>query len=102
MVFVLHGMRHVAAASIGRDHAKSVQELLTEFFGYFYVIAILGFLMPLALAGRVGRDLLLLLFLVVALGDSAAYFVGSKFGRRLLAPRLSCLKRRWRERWRPC
>jgi len=36
-----------------------------------------------------GEDLLLLLIVCVAFGDTAAYYVGSAIGRRPLAPRLS-------------
>jgi phosphatidate cytidylyltransferase len=36
-----------------------------------------------------GARLLLALFLIVWLGDAAAYFVGSRFGKHKLAPRIS-------------
>jgi phosphatidate cytidylyltransferase len=42
-----------------------------------------------SIPGEDGKDLLLLLFLCVIMSDTAAYYVGSRWGRRRLAPRLS-------------
>jgi phosphatidate cytidylyltransferase len=57
-------------------------------------VALVG--MPLAflvklrgLSVEEGADLLLLLFVCVILSDTAAYYVGGRFGRRRLAPSLS-------------
>jgi phosphatidate cytidylyltransferase len=44
---------------------------------------LLGFLVPLP------RDLILLLFVIVWVGDSAAYYGGRAFGRHPLAPKIS-------------
>jgi len=42
-----------------------------------------------SIGDEIGRDLIFLLGLCVMLGDTAAYYVGSAFGRRKMAPRLS-------------
>ena len=56
--------------------------------GGFYI----GYLLPhliLLFSQPDGRAWVFWLFLVVMAGDSAAYFIGRRFGRRKLAPRLS-------------
>ncbi|MBI5379790.1 MAG: phosphatidate cytidylyltransferase [Nitrospirae bacterium] len=64
------------------------QDVALTLFGVFYVAWLLGFLIRLRdLEG--GVALLLLLFLVTWVGDSAAFFVGSTWGRRPLAPAIS-------------
>jgi phosphatidate cytidylyltransferase len=50
----------------------------------------LSFLVALrAVSDPLGEDLLLLLIVAVAFGDTAAFYVGSRFGRRRLAPSVS-------------
>ncbi|MFM8313069.1 MAG: phosphatidate cytidylyltransferase, partial [Deltaproteobacteria bacterium] len=48
-----------------------------------------GFVVPFLEIPGHGKDYLLLLFLIVFIGDSAAYFVGMKWGRRPLASKVS-------------
>ena len=54
---------------------------------------LIGLLLSYAIALRnqpdVGRELLVLLFLAVVAGDTAAFYVGKNFGRHKLAPSLS-------------
>ncbi len=47
------------------------------------------FLGHAVLVGRFGATALIYLMIVVMIGDTAAYFVGSKFGKRRLAPTIS-------------
>ena len=77
----------------------------TTVFGILYVGLFLACLLPLrysepAMGGKwltrsgvpdssTGRNLLLLLFLVIWAGDISAYLVGRTLGRRLLIPRIS-------------
>jgi len=79
---------HVFDSNKGGDFGKSVESLSLETLGYIYTVSLFGFIVPIAaLPG--GRDFLLLLFFIVFVGDTAAYFVGSKMGKHPLASRLS-------------
>ncbi len=72
----------------GGEIRRAWQDVALTFFGVFYVAWLLGYLIRLRdLDG--GVALLLLLFLVTWVGDSAAYYVGSTWGRRPLAPGIS-------------
>ncbi len=51
--------------------------------GLVYCCVTLGFIVLL------GRELVILLFAIIWVGDSAAYYGGRAFGRHLLAPRVS-------------
>jgi len=57
-------------------------------FGFFYVALFLGYLVMLR-SGPHGVQWLFLLMFIVMPGDSAAYYIGSKFGRRKLYPAVS-------------
>ncbi len=59
-------------------------------FGILYVALNLSWLVPLRFSNpSVGRNLMLLLFLVIWAGDIGALFVGRSMGRILLVPKIS-------------
>lgn len=66
----------------------AVHLLALEVLGILYLQSLFGFITPLSQMDR-GNELLLLLFLMVFLGDTAAYFVGIRFGQRRLASTVS-------------
>ena len=68
---------------------KAARDWAFQAAGYFYVLSLFGFLVPITLASPMGRQYLLLLFLLVFTGDASAYFVGTWIGRRRLAPGIS-------------
>lgn len=79
-----------AAMWLRGDPREMLESCLATWFppllvglGLAYVVGLRG--MP----GEDGQDLLLLLFVCVMAADTCAFFVGSKLGRRRLAPRLS-------------
>jgi phosphatidate cytidylyltransferase len=65
--------------------------------GVFYPALLLGLLIPARTAAH-GRWWILVLFGVVWLGDTAAYYAGRRWGRRKMAPRLSP-KKTWVGAW---
>ncbi len=67
----------------GMIHTSCLVMLGVIYFGWF--LAHLAFLMNV----EVGRQLILAFLVVIVVNDSAAYLVGSSFGRRPLSPRLS-------------
>jgi len=77
---------HLWGASKDGDFSKAVGALSLELMGYWYILGLFGFLVPIA---EIQRHYLLLLFLLVFGGDTAAYFVGRRWGRYKLAPQLS-------------
>lgn len=74
-----------AAPSAGVHGAEGVAQ---GWLGVFYPALLLE-LLVLARRAPAGRWWILVLFGVVWLGDTAAYYVGRKWGRRPMAPRLS-------------
>jgi phosphatidate cytidylyltransferase len=89
LVFIIHSAWHVTRANVSADIESSVRQLRVEFFGYLYCTALFGFLLPILRINYFGRDFLLLLFLVVSFGDTAAYFCGRWFGKHPLAAKIS-------------
>lgn len=89
IVFLIHCVWHVTRANLSLDLESSVSQFRAEFFGYLYAVALFGFLLPLWKTPSHGRDLLLLLFLVVSMGDTIAYFAGMLFGKHPLASKIS-------------
>ena len=57
--------------------------------GTLYIAMLAGALLRLRLDFEQGPELVFFLLLVVWAGDAGAYYVGSKFGRRKLSPRVS-------------
>jgi len=74
-----------------RELAEQVEASLATLFVVLFVGFPLGFLTALRATAdeEMGRDLLVLLLVVVWLGDTAAMYVGSMIGRHKLAPRIS-------------
>jgi len=71
-----------------RGYRDSILTLMGTFFGVLYVAAPLSAVFWIySLDG--GRWLIFFLFVVTCLNDIGAYFIGSRFGRRPLSPRLS-------------
>ena len=71
-------------------HARSsVMRLATSLFGVVYVGWFAAHLLLLHTLPVIGPGLVLTLFVAVILTDTAAYFVGKKFGRHKLAPVVS-------------
>lgn len=68
---------------------NAIQETSTQWLGFGYVSLLFGFLYNIVSWPQMGRHYLLFLFLLVFLGDTAAYFVGTKFGKRKLASEIS-------------
>lgn len=79
----------VIMAEKEHDMVDAVRQISLELAGYVYVLGLLGFIVPILEVSGDGRNFLFFLFLVVFMGDSAAYFVGMKFGKHRLAPHLS-------------
>lgn len=69
--------------------ARGVRNISILVLGLLYVTSLTGFLLPILEISEDGRKWLLLLFFMVFLGDTAAYFVGSRFGKKRLAPSIS-------------
>ena len=72
-----------------RNIPLEVRAVSLELMGFWYIVSMFGFLVPLADIPLMGRQYLLLLFFLVFAGDTGAYFVGKYFGRRKLASNLS-------------
>jgi len=66
-----------------------VHELSLQLLGLIYVSGLFGFLYGIVVWPELGRYYLLLLFLLVFIGDTAAYFGGMKWGKRKLAEKIS-------------
>lgn len=82
-------VRSVFQANHPGRAGSAIRDLSYEMLGFFYVVSIFGFLVPIATTGVYGRSLLLLLFFVVFLGDTAAFFAGRAWGRHRLASFIS-------------
>jgi phosphatidate cytidylyltransferase len=87
--YVLLAIIHVVRSSLNQSMQEVVQHLSIELLGYIYVSALFGFVIPILDIPGNGKDYLVLLFLLVFVGDSAAYFVGKKWGKRPLASKVS-------------
>ncbi len=71
------------------DPMRDWTHLCRFILGIFYIHMIFGFMGPIAKNPNSGNLLLLLGMVVVFSGDTAAYFVGKKWGTRKLWPELS-------------
>lgn len=71
------------------DFESSVRDLAFELLGFIYINFLFGFLYSIVSWPHTGRLYLILLFLIVFVGDTAAYFGGMKFGKRKLASHIS-------------
>lgn len=81
----------LGAAALRRELSEQVEASLATLFVVLFVGLPLGFLTALRATPdqEMGRDLLVLLLVIVWLGDTAAMYVGSLLGRHRLAPRIS-------------
>jgi phosphatidate cytidylyltransferase len=81
----------VASTALRHELVEQVEASLATIFVVVFVGFPLGFLTALRATPdeEMGRDLLVLLLVVVWLGDTAAMYVGSMIGRHRLAPRIS-------------
>ncbi|MDD4980316.1 MAG: phosphatidate cytidylyltransferase [Candidatus Omnitrophica bacterium] len=71
-----------------RDNSGVVVAISTTIFGILYVSWFLSFFIKIRyLAGGIG--LVLTVILITKLGDIGAYFIGSRFGKTPLIPRIS-------------
>ncbi|MFM8269104.1 MAG: phosphatidate cytidylyltransferase [Pseudomonadota bacterium] len=67
----------------------AIKEVTYQCLGFAYMTMLFGFLFSVVNWPEVGRSYLILLFLIVFVGDTAAYFGGMKFGKRKLASEIS-------------
>jgi phosphatidate cytidylyltransferase len=70
------------------DPAREWSSLIRFVIGLIYIYMIFGYVGPVAAKAQ-GEQVLLMAFIVVFCGDSAAYFVGKAKGRHKLWPALS-------------
>lgn len=83
MVFMLQMIR--------RDNTNAIVGISTTLFGVLYVSWLFSFLIKIRnlLPGIDGTNLLIFILLVTKAGDIGALFIGSKFGKHPLLPRVS-------------
>lgn len=86
--FLILCLVHVRNSNRTGDFQKEARDLSFELLGMVYTLSLFAFIMPIAESTH-GRHYLLLLFLLVFMGDTAAYFVGRQLGKRPLAKQLS-------------
>jgi len=86
---LLLSIRHIHRSNQEAEFKQNVQELSLEILGFIYIVSLLGFLVPIAEFGLLGRHYLFLLFMIVFGGDTGGYFVGTLFGKHRLASHLS-------------
>jgi phosphatidate cytidylyltransferase len=71
-----------------RDNSGVIVDISTTLFGILYVSWFLSFLIKIRYLNG-GLGFLAALLLITKLGDIGAYLIGSKWGRKLLMPRIS-------------
>lgn len=86
--FVAIGVCHVFRSNRQGDFYKITREMALMILAYLYLVGLFGFLVPIATLSM-GRKFLFLLFFIVFIGDTAAYFVGLTIGKHRLATLLS-------------
>lgn len=84
--FIALAIAHVLSKEV--DFNKSARDLAVKLIGYIYVLSLFGFMIPIVKSFN-GREYIFLLFLIVFIGDSTAYFVGKFAGKKKIAPNLS-------------
>jgi phosphatidate cytidylyltransferase len=72
-----------------RDVTHAVKEIAVVFFGIFYVCFLLGYLILLRGREHDGQAWIFFLFFAVWAGDTGAYYLGRRFGKHKLYPRIS-------------
>jgi len=81
-VFIVEGL------ASGREHDEVVRTIASAVLGVFYVAWLLSYLVLIRALPN-GERYIIIFVLAVWFGDTAAYYWGSAFGRRKLAPRIS-------------
>jgi phosphatidate cytidylyltransferase len=92
LLFIVVGFLLILFMQFARhDNRNAILGLSTTLFGVLYVAWFFSFLVKirLMLPGVEGMKLVGFLLMVVKGGDTAAFFIGSKFGRHALMPRVS-------------
>ena len=86
----------VPVAMVLRPNPERILRTVMEtVFPVLFIASTMGYVVSLrALPDPDGEDLVMLLFVCVILGDTAAYYVGRSIGRRPLAPQISPKKTR--------
>jgi phosphatidate cytidylyltransferase len=87
--YIAIGVCHVFISERHSDFPQAVRQVSLELLGYTYIVGLFGFIVPTSSVPELGRQYLFLLFLLVFVGDTAAYFVGSRWGKHRLAPHIS-------------
>tara|TARA_B100000315_G_scaffold248801_1_gene279102 strand:+ start:3698 stop:4495 length:798 start_codon:yes stop_codon:yes gene_type:complete len=67
---------------------SAVEEISNTLFGVLYVAFLLSYII-LIRKEEAGRQLIFMLFLIIWLGDTLAYYIGTSAGKHLLAPSIS-------------
>jgi phosphatidate cytidylyltransferase len=82
---------YLIALEVTRPNQNSMFTVIFTLFGYLYIPYLFGFILTLRYTpdGVLGLWYLMLPMLAIIASDVGAYVVGSLFGRRKLAPRLS-------------
>jgi phosphatidate cytidylyltransferase len=82
---------YLIALEVVRPNQNSMFTVIFTLFGYLYIPYLFGFILTLRYTpdGVLGLWYLMLPMLAIIASDVGAYVVGSLFGRRKLAPRLS-------------
>ncbi len=78
-----------AARFLWKFPERNLLDLCVTFFGAFYIGGLFSFLLKIREANTEGWIFIFLVFLLTWSNDSAAYFVGSTFGKHRLCPKLS-------------
>jgi len=83
------GLTFAAAMGLRREPADMLATARGTMFPVFLVALPLCFMLDLRSSGDDGKWLLAMLFVVIALGDTMAFYVGSAIGRRRMSPTIS-------------
>lgn len=86
VLFILLAM--VFRTFSGREVGQAVREISVTCFGLFYVPYLFGYLLLLRGLEN-GRTWIFFLFLTVWAGDTGAYYIGTRYGKRKLFPKIS-------------
>ena len=79
-----------AAMALRPSPERILRTVMETVFPVLFIASTMGYVVALrALPDPDGEDLVMLLFVCVVLGDTAAYYVGRTLGRRPLAPQIS-------------
>jgi len=92
-IYILANIVIFASGVLGQartgNFEVAMREVANQWLGFSYIVLIFGFLFSIASWPEVGRAYLILLFLIVFVGDTAAYFGGMAWGKTKLASQIS-------------